>query len=320
MMTVADYKDGDAKHILDLFNATFKRPMSYEYWKWRFEDNPAGKHLIKLMWDGNMLVGHYAVSALNLMVEGAVKPAALSMSTMTHPDYFGKGIFSTLATELYGTLKNQYGCECVMGFPNSNSHYGFIKNLQWRDLGVVHHLIKDVTLIERKSSPNIRLARSFSDEHISQLHSIAEGFSVWVDRGKNFMNWRITNNPKVKYYIFEYVDSSLKGFLVVKTFPSDKKGVENIYIVENGIPFCNIQLLCIFISHIVAYFSESCSVETVNTWLPLFDNRHIYYEREGFGAGGKLTYIGVCPFLDRSSAVISDYRNWYYSYSDSDIY
>ena len=48
-MEVKDFQFGDEKDILSLFEITFGRFMRQDVWQWRFQNNPAGKHYIKLM-------------------------------------------------------------------------------------------------------------------------------------------------------------------------------------------------------------------------------------------------------------------------------
>lgn len=321
-MEIRAYQPGDEYKILELFETVFHKKMSLKYWQWRFGDNPIDKHLIHLMWDGDKLVGHYAVSAINIGIDNNVCKAALSMTTMTHPDYGGRGIFSKLAASLYDELKNERDYKCIIGFPNLNSHYGFIKNLNWSNICICNHLIKDVSIYDATPCKNIFFVENITQEHIDMLNNISKSFKVSVKKDIYYMKWRLTDNPNVKYYIFEYRQSgTLAGFWIVKTYPSDKVGIDNVFIIENAIPFENITLVPQFISHIKYFLSEiSLNPETFNTWLPFNDCRHIYYEKYGFCIGGKPTIFGFCPFNNHIKEILSDSRNWYYSYSDSDIF
>lgn len=321
-MEIRPYESGDEDKILELFEIVFHRKMSSGYWQWRFGDNPIDKHLIHLMWDGDRLAGHYAVSAINMRIDNEIHKAALSMTTMTHPDYGGRGIFSELSSSLYNELKNERGYKCVIGYPNLNSHYGFIKNLNWSNICICNHLIKDVSTYDKTPCNNIFITENITQEHIDIIDKISRFFRVSVWKDLSYMKWRLEDNPNAKYYIFEYRQNSiLEGFWIVKTYPSEKAGIDNVFIVENAVPFENIALIPEFISHIKYYLSEiGLYPETFNTWLPFNDIRHIYYEKYGFCLGGKPTIFGFCPFDVCLNETLSDYRNWYYSYSDSDIY
>src|SRR5687767_1720003 len=116
-MNCIPYKAGDETAILNLFEVCFKKPLAADYWRWRFEHNPAGLKMIMLMWDHEKLVGHYALSPVNMIIESENHLTGLSMTTMTHPDYTGKGIFQQLALELYNEQHRHNNLTMVWGFP-----------------------------------------------------------------------------------------------------------------------------------------------------------------------------------------------------------
>ena len=129
-----DYNSGDEYRILDLFKQVFQREMGLNFWRWRFLENPFGKAIIKLSFDRDILIGHYAVIPMDVQVQGETIKAVFSMTTMTHPEYSGKGIFTCLAEDNYRLCQDK-GFNFVYGFPNRNSHQGFVRKLKWQDLG-----------------------------------------------------------------------------------------------------------------------------------------------------------------------------------------
>ncbi len=84
-MKILPYKTGDEHAILNLFERSFGKKLSIEYWNWRFANHPSGIRMIMLMWDGDTLVGHYAVSPAKLVIHQQEILTALSMTTMTDP-------------------------------------------------------------------------------------------------------------------------------------------------------------------------------------------------------------------------------------------
>ena len=237
------------------------------------------------------------------------------MTTMTHPDYNGKGIFRLLSDSLYEELFRIYNVEFVMGFPNKNSHYGFIKNLHWKNIGVIHHLTLNTLNLSAENSSRISMVNSFDDSHVQLLQSNNMG-KISVYRSLDYLRWRYELNPNNRYYIFELRDHDLIGFLVVKLYVTNT-GERNLFIMENGIPFQNIAMLSDFLSYILYFFEGKIS--TFNTWLSVFDKRHIYYEKQGFELGGKPTYFGV-RLLNEGNAKMNSLSDWSYSYGDSDVY
>lgn len=72
----------------------------------------------------------------------------LSGTTMTHPEYRGKGLFPVLARSTYARMKAA-NMAMVWGFPNAMSHRGFVRNLNWeRYLRNTHVSANDFTFYE----------------------------------------------------------------------------------------------------------------------------------------------------------------------------
>ncbi len=127
------YQPGEESQILTLFRHSYGREMSEAYWNWRFRDAPAGPAVIFLTWDGDILAAHYAVTSLVLRIEGQDWLTGLSGTTMTHPDYRGQGLFPKLGRSTYAHMAKA-GMGLVWGFPNVQSHRGFIRDLNWADI------------------------------------------------------------------------------------------------------------------------------------------------------------------------------------------
>ena len=69
-MFIRSYKSGDEQAILSLFHECFKKEMAYEFWHWRFINNPANQNIIQLAWEDDILAAHYAVSPTMVCIGG----------------------------------------------------------------------------------------------------------------------------------------------------------------------------------------------------------------------------------------------------------
>ncbi len=316
-MEIRDYKKGDEGKILLLFELVFKRPMSLEQWQWRFENNPAGKHMIKLMWDGDTLAGHYAVSPVKMLVGENDVLTTLSMTTMTHPDYGRRGIFGDLANSLYAQLENEYGVAAIWGFPNNNSHYGFIKNLGWKDIAVVHTLSSNTKNIQPKLSENIHISPSFNDSHVSLLSEVSKNSPVKINRYLEYLDWRYIQKPSSTYYILEHNKNGSKDFIVFKYYKiSEEPETWGIFIMEMAIK--DLIILQEMMAHIIADSIDK-NITSFNLWMNLQHEQHIQLEKIGFIPEGKQTYLGARAD-ERKFPEFLDFRKWYYTMGDSDVY
>jgi hypothetical protein len=314
-MLIQDYKHGDEEAILDLFELVFKKPMSLEFWNWRFKNNPVNKFMIKLMWDDKKLAGHYAVSPVMLQLNNEVKLTGLSMTTMTHPEYTGQGLFQQLAESLYHDINIKDNAVAVWGFPNNNSHRGFIKNLSWKDITVLPMISCDVKKLKPKETPNIKRIYSFTQVHEKAYNDFFSEYAIKVRKSIEYLNWRYTNNPLNDYYILE-IDEGKNGFVVCKEFKvSGANGKNQIDIVDWCLPK-NESLTQNVIQHLAFTFSHEKYLQ-YNIWMPLQDERYLYFEKLGFVHSSPITYWGLREFSNNAGI---DEKHWWIQLGDSDVY
>lgn len=317
-MEIKDYKSGDEIAILELFELSFGRKLSFDFWKWRFLSNPEKKIMIKLMWDKDELVGHYAVSPVTLSVGQEKILSALSMTTMTHPGYSGRGIFTDLAEALYEQESKVSNLKAVWGFPNTNSHYGFIKNLKWKNLEQIPTFTLDCAKLKSIDFSSIKVVGEFCNEHVvSQIKSYSSD-SIKVNKSLEYLNWRYLQNPVNKYDLFEFTSGTEKYFAVTKVFSSfiDKNRYE-VDLLELSFP-ADHDLLLQLLNAIKEYYS-SHNIWRINLWLSLHDDKHILLEKIGFVNTLPITYSGI-RVLDQKLKSLETADNWSYSMGDSDVY
>jgi GNAT superfamily N-acetyltransferase len=312
-MKILPYKEGDEHFILDLFECSFGKKLSLDYWNWRFANHPSGLKMIMLMWDEDRLVGHYALSPMRLIIDQQEILTALSMTTMTHPDYAGKGIFTQLANALYEEERSRNGLTAVWGYPNVNSHYGFIKNLQWSNLEQIPTFSINADVIKDTES-NITVAGNFRNvKRYSHDNS-----RVRVLDDLTYLSWRYERNPSNSYFIFEKQIQDEYAFAIVKKFDSfTVQGLKELDVLEWQVP-ADEKLQMEFLHAIKKHFSDS-HVQCINMWMPLNDRRHIQLEKLGFRNRQPITYFGI-RLLDSNYDALLDGRNWQYSLGCSDIY
>jgi len=312
-MKIEKYKLGDERYILELFELAFGKKMTLEYWNWRFKNNPFGQNpMIHLMWDDEKLVGHYAISPVEMLVDDEIHKTALSMTTMTHPEYGGRGIFSQLAQSLYNELKDEHGYSMVWGFPNNNSHYGFIKNLNWYDIADIPFLALDVTRLKKIEIQEYKLHENFSKEIVLLLNT--NNISrLRVNKNLDYLQWRYIDNPSANYRILVLDE---EGAVIVYKMITSDTGIKEVDIME--IYFNkNMDLLLKLLNAVL--FEEGNDIVKFNIWSSLFSTDYSIFEKCGFIHQAPLTYLGASSF-DNKKSVVGDYRNWDIGFGYSDVF
>ncbi|WMN06815.1 GNAT family N-acetyltransferase [Marivirga arenosa] len=319
-MELKKYKPSDELEILELFSLAFGKNMTKEFWEWRYLNNPTLKEpLINLMWDMDKLVGHYAVSPVILNIKEEKVLTSLSMTTMTHPDYGGKGIFTDLAENLYHDIYKNNGIQAVWGFPNLNSHYGLIKRLKWNDVSLVHSLRLFSEVFNKYDKVNYRTAYDFSAQHAAKIKENNKG-EISVHKDANYLNWRYRDHPDNEYHIIELADADHLEFVVIKIIDSfDSAGTKEVDILEHGYD-ANPEVINEVISAVLSFLSDKGeTIISLNTWMPIFDPRHKLLERNKFRPEKPLTFMGYRAFSEKCE-VLKYFNSWDLTMGDSDVF
>lgn len=314
MHNLRKYKSKDEEQILDLFEVVFKKKMSADFWRWRFKDNVLNETTVRVVEESKKIIAHYASSPVNFLIDNVTMKVALSMTTMTHPEHNGKGYFKCLAVDLFSDLQTN-GYAFIYGFPNLNSHFGFVNSLAWKDVERVPVLQLKETVFEDmisfETSLKFNSIDSFTEQHFLLFDQYTSNYRIKLKRDAQYLNWRYKEHPENKYLCFG--DSN--SFVVYKIY--DNAGCVEIDICEWILPPDMNYIKAVF-SHILKVSAlANFTVKAINLWLPLNDPRHLLLEKIGFSFGKNFTFLAYRPLGLNPGSSLSD---WYYSFGDSDIY
>jgi hypothetical protein len=270
------------------------------------------------MWDENKLVGHYAVSPVNMIVEGEVILTALSMTTMTHPEYAGRGIFTTLAEQLYNEESKKSNLKAVWGFPNKNSHYAFINKLEWIDLQKIPTLSCSFDNIVPKGKTEVIIKDNFENKHVEAEKSVSQKQKIRIDKNLDYLNWRYRKNPSNEYLIFEFTKNDISYYAVTKIFRSFQNNLKfEIDVLELAYPADTNILETLFAS--IKDHYKNFDVLQINLWMSKNDPKFLILNKLNFEKTQPETYLGVRKF-DTGLDILNESTEWFYSMGDSDVY
>jgi hypothetical protein len=187
------YTPSDLDEILDLFSLSFNGlKLSSDYYKWRVLDTPVNKNLVDLFKNDNgKIISHYAVCPVISFYNGKTTHSELSLITMTHPEYKSLGLFPKLAAKLYERSFMEENIQLVYGFPNTNSHYSFVRKLAWNDVYMIPTMKKTFSTAVQgdKNFTEIFNADQRFDKLWEQHTQHTDRFYANV-RNSTFINWR----------------------------------------------------------------------------------------------------------------------------------
>lgn len=308
-----DSSTGQLKQISDLFHLCYKKPMPEGFWNWRYRNNPFTEKLfIRLMYDGENLAGHYAVSPIKMKVNDNVFMAALSMTTITHPDYSGRGVFKTLAESVYDEMKAS-GLKMVMGFPNKNSHYGLINKLHFKDVFQIPMLTRSTESLKKIDAVYDHV-EACTDDIVNTYFNRENG----VFKDANYLKWRYDDCPYSKYYKIEVTTDAIKNLAIFKSYNLVGSSCE-VDIVELKGELSDLTITSTLNAIKEILFEEGLNVAKYNIWCNLYSKDYRHHEKAGFVPDLPITYLGMRTF-DESIPIRENLGSWNICLGDSDVY
>lgn len=248
-MEYREYKDGDEKEIIPLFNEVFRDDRNEEYWNWQYKEFPSGEPIICLAEEENSIIGQTTLLPSVINYKGKEILGGYSIDSMVKNEYRRQGIYVNLAKQSYEKGVEQ-GIKFRYGFPIFGALLGLTDRLGASivdDIPIfirVYRLdrfldskFKNKTLAKVISLPSMAFAKFLYKElrvkpkanyEIKQIEEFNDDFNIlWeklknslplmTPRTKTFLDWRIKNHPKFKYTTFaSYLDGELVGYMIVK--------------------------------------------------------------------------------------------------------
>jgi Acetyltransferase (GNAT) domain len=285
----------------------------------------------------------YAVFSVKFKIGNQIYDATQSLDTITDIDYRGKGLFITLAQDVYKKAQEN-GAALVYGFPNGDSIHGFKKKLQWEVLDPVPFLIKPLkskyftNKIKALSFfPNINLSftgfsknkdyklitkREFPEEVDQIWNQFSKDIKIAVHRDKKYLEWRYLQKPNQDYQIVHCYDLTNKylGFVIyaIKEKHNGRIGyiMEMLYDINDK--KAGNQLLTFAINEI-----KKSKADCILNWC--FDhspNYSLFKKNFFINMPEKFRpielHFGARSFIKEKNDLVYNNKNWYLSYSDSD--
>lgn len=291
------------QNFCDLYHLCFNDKIDTNIVRQRYLQNPLDDLQMCVAIDNHKIVANYSVSP-TLLSKGDYKwKAALSLNTMTHPDYVGQGLFVKLADELNTQLKGE-GYEMVYGFPNYISNRTFVAKLQWRN-------IYEIPTLELVIGNNLEynVYNIVECDNVDSFGNINSEI-IHIDKNKEYLKWRYIDKPNVKYY---FIGTNNGGWCVYKYYE------KMINIVDINIDNSE------DIYDVIGYLSNKClseGLEKITIWSAINTKQHLVFEKLGFRNRYPITYF-ACLDLgigQRLNVDLYDYRNWMINMGDDNVY
>lgn len=297
------------KHLdgmVRLYNTTFKNKVDRSYFLWRYIENPQKDLLISLAIDGGRVVSSYSYSPMNLRLNETVYKSALAIHLMTHPDYKGLGLSAKLCNLLAPSLAEK-GYKMVRGFPNQISHTFHVQQLGWVDIFEFPTMSRPVTG-GMAEDPDVLRDDDFQFDYSGIMRTPDK---IRVDKTIQFMQWRYTHCPTVKYLNYVVTSNNrVRAYAVVKKYDNKINIVDHFYDDVGDME----RLLAV-----ISKYAVEQKAEFITTWANINTGFKIFLDKQGFQPNLPITYFGG-KLLSDDTPLNYEVKNWDVVMGDDNVY
>jgi GNAT superfamily N-acetyltransferase len=312
--------------------------------RWQYVQNPTRQMFVDFAVSDQRIAAIYATQPAFVRVRDARLLAVQSVDTLVDADFRGLGLFTKMAAAVYQRVREREGA-FVYGFPNGNSAPGFFNKLEWSSLDPVPFLVRPLRTaflasklpLGRLSSraPDLRLPirgpRLQSAQELRRVKEIgpeldqlwerfASKVTIAVDRSADYLRWRLDKPGEHYERLGVYEAGQLVAFCAYKVV--DKHGGRVGYVVELLHGPAHHEAGAALLAECLRRMASDGADAALAWCFRHSPNARAYWKVGFMPLPERLRpielHVGVRPLDDSLSGLLSDRRNWYISYCDSD--
>ena len=286
----------------DLYHSCFNDKIDSSVIVQRYLQNPVDDLFMYVAMEDERIVANYSVAPAFLQYDNEMVKCALSLNTMTHPEFVGKGLFVKLASALYDELRDK-GYGMVYGFPNYISNRTFCNKLNWKDIYEIPTLELVITQAIPYNKSNVLLSSEYEIEQISESR-------LHVYKSKEYLFWRYKNKPYSRYFCIKTRNG---GWAIYKRY----QNMINIVELHAQSETVIVDLIGFIIDVVI-----QDGLEKMTVWSSVNSMTHLILEKMGFRNRYPITYFGAVDLGigQRINLDIWDFRNWSINMGDDNVY
>lgn len=313
-----NYKEGDEREVVDLYNSVFKGKYSLAQWNWEHKMNPFSHISIVLALSDSKIVGQSLSIPLSYSHEGELVRTTRVQNVMVRPDFRKRGIFLETLKRLTNYIDaNQF--DFIITFPNDYSLGAFIQDLDYHHIYDLPTFEMPAGLIKKDLSHDLTFQFQedidFSQADCDLIQFQLNQFKICNARGLDYMNWRYHKLSGRRYMIFRVYDRGQQVGLAVFKFYS---GTNSIDLVE-FIMVCNEIVIQASLNAIYNYCRED-RPKSFNIWSMEHYPIHRILLEIGFKRTESVTHVVYKTFTSKCSNFCNKISAYYLSMGDSDVY
>jgi GNAT superfamily N-acetyltransferase len=353
-------ESGDEEEVITLldhvFNGWHKNTLNYsplEYWKWKFQDNPAKRgHPASVALKDGKIVG--CLHDLHMVCKLGNKEIFVGQGCdlAVHPEHRRRGLYNKMLDKLDDSRLGNNISMCISvtgnpilwkssdrkGIPRLQSPALYLVRVRDIDLHLKYrpmdnpwvikvgvNLLKMIQRNTKKSNEqnaDIKLKRvtSFDDEAKEYYNKIKSSYNFISVKSPEYLNWRFCDKRGGNYLVTAaYIENILEGYIVSKVNRVDPDYLEGS-IVELQYHPGRFDVARTLLNDSMSYF-DSENVNIIYTWVLRNQSIIRIYENVGFINSRRDQQVRVrtlIPSLNLDPVMSSNIDTVEYNYAYSD--
>lgn len=216
---IFEYKKVDLNNLerfIEIYKASLLRDVDLNYFNWKYVHNPAGEAIAFEAIHNGKVAAFYGMIPEKYNLNGKEVIVYQSMDTMTHPDYQKRGLFTTLAKMCFNYIHKRNPSTFFIGIPGSNSMYGFVNKLDWKNIHNSSYLFLNKFVFKscnfyRKKDSKIEFKEISDFEMLKNEkldYTLSDSRLIQPIISDDVINWKIFKHP---YKNLHLISISLSG-------------------------------------------------------------------------------------------------------------
>lgn len=230
-LEIRPYRVTDTPALTDTHRACFQSTIEDAYFRWKYQDNPAGPVVGFVAASGPTIAAFYGLIPERYQVSGSSLVVYQSMDTMTHPKFQRRGLFAHLAQVAYDHLARADAGTRLIGIAGPTSLPGFTGRLGWRKVRDIRYVFahkvqfRATTLLRRGAKPEV-IALTAMDSKLSYfLGALPESRSAIAPLiTPAHFEWRVFKNQSHPFHVLGSFEHGKLQAVAVYTLAGRSRG------------------------------------------------------------------------------------------------
>lgn len=314
------YQPGDEKMLLDGFSAVFPGYRKMETWRWIYAESPDGAHIMLALTEQGDLAAHYACTVHTAICAGNTITIGHICDVFSLPAYrssLRKGVFVQTYKAFLAAWAGSDKLQMLYGFPSQRPFRLGKLVMQYQTFSDWSYYRYTVPQLPLQHNPLgiIQSSERFGGEFDRLWHSREHQYTFAVCRTAKYLNWRFTDNPDKKYWVWTFsafLSPDILGYVVLSANKAEIQLVDFCFPEE-------LQLSRSFWFQVVDVLRWK-GVKTITTWGSMTQTNKHLFQSVGFVQQQAETIIPVFRSFDADLKQSWVDKNFHFTMADSDLY